>query len=91
MLSCTSLAQPLDLLSFSEAAFLLFLSVLVILFADAALPGQEKVWRLLDNHKVGHVMSKTGRLFMVTDSCLLCILHAYMLCPHVQASPATLC
>lgn len=26
----------------------------------AALPGQEKVWRLLDNAKVGHIMSKTG-------------------------------
>lgn len=26
-----------------------------------ALSGQEKVWRLLDNAKVGHIMSKTGQ------------------------------
>ena len=42
----------------------MFLCVLhsrqVCLFVTAALPGQEKVWRLLDNAKVGHIMSKTG-------------------------------
>lgn len=30
------------------------------MYVCAALPGQEKVWRLLDNAKVGHIMSKTG-------------------------------
>ena len=35
--------------------------VCVCVCVSAALPGQEKVWRLLDNAKVGHIMSKTGR------------------------------
>ena len=38
----------------------LLMSVCVCLCLCAALPGQEKVWRLLDNAKVGHIMSKTG-------------------------------
>ncbi|DBA98627.1 TPA: hypothetical protein ACH3X1_014416 [Trebouxia sp. C0004] len=33
-----------------------------------ALPGQEKVWRLLDNAKVGHIMSKTGLGQKITDN-----------------------
>lgn len=34
----------------------------------AALPGQEKVWRLLDNAKVGRIMSKTGLGQKITDN-----------------------
>ncbi|KAL3136206.1 hypothetical protein ABBQ32_007220 [Trebouxia sp. C0010 RCD-2024] len=33
-----------------------------------ALPGQEKVWRLLDNAKVGHIMSKTGMGQKIVDN-----------------------
>ena len=42
---------------------------------NAALPGQEKVWRLLDNAKVGHIMSKTGQSLTVMQA-------LYTLCQH---------
>lgn len=35
-------------------------SLMMVMIMYAALPGQEKVWRLLDNAKVGRIMSKTG-------------------------------